>query len=291
MIYKYSLDKGSKKFICPQCQKRTFVRYRDNESGDLLEQTYGRCDRESKCRYHNRPQGNGNIHIPRGYHEPVKEIDCLHEDVLHHFINGSGFFDNHFLFSLAHIFSPQELLQAQRRFFIGICNHWQGDTIFWQVDDKFQVRTGKVMLYDRDTGKRVKNPRPLINWMHRILGMKVFNLEQCLFGLHQVLDLKGDEVINIVESEKTAVILSILKPECVWMATGSKTGFKERMLRPLKGYRIIAFPDKSEWSSWDKTAGNLNNMGFEIECNELLENSDLEDGSDLADYLLGDIHY
>jgi len=57
--HRYSLEKGSKKFICPDCNKKTFVLYIDTETGDYLPEQYGRCDRESKCSYHLNPYLDG----------------------------------------------------------------------------------------------------------------------------------------------------------------------------------------------------------------------------------------
>jgi hypothetical protein len=57
--YPYSLEKGSKKHHCPGCNKKTFVRYIDTETGEYLPEQYGRCDRESKCSYHLNPYLDG----------------------------------------------------------------------------------------------------------------------------------------------------------------------------------------------------------------------------------------
>ena len=53
--YKYSLEKYNPKVgkhICPSCNHRSvFVRYINNDSGEYLDETIGRCDREDKCEY------------------------------------------------------------------------------------------------------------------------------------------------------------------------------------------------------------------------------------------------
>jgi hypothetical protein len=38
--------------------------------------------------------------------------------------------------------------------------------------------------------------------------------------------------IAIVESEKTALIMSLFLPDYIWMATGSKSNLKKEMLLP-----------------------------------------------------------
>lgn len=53
--HRYSLEKGSKKHHCPDCNKKTFVLYIDTETGNYLPEHYGRCDRESKCGYYQLP--------------------------------------------------------------------------------------------------------------------------------------------------------------------------------------------------------------------------------------------
>src|SRR5690554_4535334 len=57
--YRYTLEKGSKKYHCPECNKKTFVRYIDTETGNYLPEQYGRCDRENNCAYHLNPYKDG----------------------------------------------------------------------------------------------------------------------------------------------------------------------------------------------------------------------------------------
>ena len=91
--------------------------------------------------------------------------------------------------------------------------------------------------------------------------------------------------VAIVESEKTALIMSIEFPQYTWMSTGSLRGFKYEYLAPLKGTAIIAFPDKGGYVQWQKTADILNEKGFEIEVSQFLENKEYDDGWDLVDVL------
>lgn len=61
--YKYILEKGSKKYPCPNCGKRSFVRYISTETKEYLPRQYGRCDRESKCAYHLNPYLDGYLEM------------------------------------------------------------------------------------------------------------------------------------------------------------------------------------------------------------------------------------
>ena len=47
--------RASNKHICPNCGKKTFVRYVDSETGAYLGDLVGKCDREDKCGYHYSP--------------------------------------------------------------------------------------------------------------------------------------------------------------------------------------------------------------------------------------------
>ena len=45
-----------------------------------------------------------------------------------------------------------------KRYHVGTSKHWQGDTVFWQTDSNGRIRTDKIILYNSQTDKRVKQP-------------------------------------------------------------------------------------------------------------------------------------
>lgn len=117
--------------------------------------------------------------------------------------------------------------------------------IFWQIDVNGNVRTGKIMHYDAETGHRIKNRGNKADWVHHKLKekgiMKDFKLSQCLFGEH-LLRLFPDKVVAVVESEKTALIGAAIYPEYVWVSTGGRNINTERM-KSLSERKVIMFPD------------------------------------------------
>ena len=160
---------------------------------------------------------------------------------------------------------------------------WKNATMFWQIDNKEQIRGAKIMLYNEYTGKRVKIPYNHINWLHNAIKKPDFNLSQCLFGLH-LINEDYQKNIAIVESEKTAIIMSIFLPDFIWLATGSKSNFKYELLKPLKKRNCFAFPDKGEFTNWSNKAKELKSKGFKIEVSNVLEQTSFKNGFDLADY-------
>ena len=286
--YKYTLDKSSKKFICPKCKKRTFVKYIETETNNYLNDDFGRCDRESNCGYHSTPTGEISnafevVSIPK----PLPSLHSL-ELVEQSFL---GDHSNNFIDFLHSIFTPVEVKKAVFDYFISTSKRWNNATVFWQIDQLEQVHSGKILLFDSTTGKRSKdnNGKAYIDWVHSVLvrtkQITEFNLQQCLFGLHLLFDYPT-KPIALVEGEKTAILLSIFKPEYNWLATGGISAFKYEILVLIKKYKIVAFPDKGEFEVWQNKAVALNKMGFQIIVNDYLENTYCEAGSDLADILI-----
>jgi hypothetical protein len=278
--YKYTLDTSSKKFCCPRCNKKSFVKYIETETKNYLSDEFGRCDRESSCGYHRRPETEfNNTFQVTNISKPdpsFHDLKLVEKTVL----NNN---QNYFIAFLKTLFSEQEVNEAVRKYLIGTWKGWEGTTVFWQIDQQQKVHHGKVMMFDLESGKRSKreNGSGVISTVRSLLKLVGFELRQCLFGLHLIND--KTKIVALVESEKTAVIMSLFKPEITWLATGGKGGFKYEFLKPIKQFKIVAFPDKSEYSVWLKKAVELNGFGFSIDVSSFLENLDYPDGTDLAD--------
>ncbi len=287
MQYRYILERGSKKHNCPKCNKRTYVRYVDNNTDEYLPIEYGRCDRENKCGYIQTPNGKFTNSYEIKYIPPVPTSYLPYELITK---SGQHFKENNFIQYLKSIFSIDEVKDVILKYLIGTSNLWKGATVFWQIDSNQKIRHGKIMLYNSATGKRSKNEngKSYINSVRSLLKLKDFNLKQCLFGLHLINESESNKVA-IVEGEKTAIIMNVFKPEYIWLATGSKQGFKYDMLNPVKNYDIIAFPDKSEFNDWQSKAIELNDIGFRITVSDLIEKNSYPNGYDLADVYLEEI--
>ncbi len=197
---------------------------------------------------------------------------------------GRNFKNNNFIKWLKTRFTDEQIRETITAYLIGSSNHWNGATVFWQIDKFQRVRSGKIMLYNSSNGKRVKEPYNHINWVHSVLKTPHFNLIQCLFGEH-LLNEHQDKIVAIVEAEKTAIYMSNVYPEKLWLATGNKGNFKYQLLKSLYGRTIEAYPDKSEFNTWNDVASELNEKGFNITVDVTMEESEMPKGSDLVDYL------
>lgn len=284
MNYKYSFDPSSKKFNCPRCKKKRFVRYIDNETKKYLSDEFGRCDRESSCSYHLPPTSNPTL-VDSTTIKPLQPISTIDS----RFVSASEtkYDENHLFQYLTQHFKEEEILQCFKKYRVGSSKNWKGATVFWQIDQNSKVRSGKIMLINPSTGKRVKEPFPHINWVHSVLGLKDYNLKQCLFGEHLVVkplqQIATKPTIAIVESEKTAITMSLFLKNSLWVATGSKQNLKHELLQGLKNYNIILFPDCGEYEDWNKKTLELTKLGYTIKCSKLLEGFNYTTGTDLAD--------
>lgn len=161
----------------------------------------------------------------------------------------------------------------------------RGDSVFWQIDLRGELRAGKVMGYE-DDGHKIKGR---MNWMHSLLTNKSgadLGLCQCLFGEH-LLAKEPTAPVAIVESEKTAIIGRCFYPEMVWLATGSVDEFKLSKLMCLAGGVVYAFPDiGAAYQKWKDKASSIEPLCESLLVSDILEVSFPEfEGDDIADFL------
>ena len=197
---------------------------------------------------------------------------------------------NHFVKFLIGVFGVEVAHEVVKRYFIGTSKHWNGATVFWQIDARGKIRTGKIMLYSPTTGKRVKVPFNHIYWVHTALKQQDFELRQCLFGEHLLgLPENKQKPVAIVESEKTAIIGSVYLPQFIWVAVGSLTNLNAERCGVLQGRNVTLFPDLNGFDKWSSKAKELSPLA-NFTVSDLLERKATEqerkDGLDIADYFI-----
>ena len=173
---------------------------------------------------------------------------------------------------------------------VGTSRKWNGATVFWQIDTLGKVRSGKIMLYDANTGRRVKEPHAHVCWVHSELKKQGFKLQQCFFGEY-LLPLYPDKRIFIVESEKTAIIAAHFIPDELWIATGGKNGcFNAQAVKVLASRDVILMPDLGATSEWQEKVSMLRPICRSVSVSSVLEDVATDEqrkqGLDIADFLL-----
>ena len=173
--------------------------------------------------------------------------------------------------------SWEQMVSAACRYRLGASK--QGGVIFWQIDQEERVRDGKVMYYGPDC-HRLKDKDHHPTWVSALLRQRDLfpnsphETSHCFFGLHLLghtddtdfTDLfepcfiaapssKGSKSVGsvrsvchkmpicVVEAEKTAVIMSVHYPQYVWLAAGGLGEVQVEKFRPLRGHKVILFPD------------------------------------------------
>lgn len=323
-----SLDKRTgnhapKKFLCPSCNKKTFVRYYDFAKNEYLPDHFGRCDRENNCSYHLAPdkdyfRGTGDIYKP-SYVIPkpkqAKEVkpDLIDVDLVNQtFLTTIDTHNNYFVHFLSNHFGEKVALRMVNKYRIATSKHWQGANIFWQVDINENIRTGKIMLYNPQTCKRVKQPYNHVTWVHSELLkkhnlenfkqiIKSFNLVQCFFGEHllntELYPEHSGRVIAIVESAKTAIIADecLKHLDYIWLSAEGSTGLQLEKCKVLKKREVILFPDldsKDEnFAKWTARGEEIaKQYRAKVEVSRALygvaTSEEKANGLDLGDYLL-----
>lgn len=261
--YPYSLAKGGAKDFCPacgnQCRKRTWKRWVDNNTGQLLPIEYGRCNRIESCKYENSPYGNKPQSLdfatpapkpisthPRGWVD--HSLPFIIQNVLYQYLCPI------FKLKVRKAFDEYQVgtIQSEKSNF----RDWNGSCVFWYQNIKGQVLGGKVMQYTPE-GKRDSQAKyGGITWLHSLNRLPDWNLGKCLFGEH-LLSQYPNKPIGIVESEKTAITASMCNDEYLWLATGGKSNIQPERFIAITDRKVVFFPDLGGESEWIEKKDNL----------------------------------
>ena len=157
MSYRYSLDKSSKKFICPNCEKKTFVKYMDYETKEYLSCGVGKCDRMNKCNFHYPPKqyfydnNQGQIsklsrkaNLKNTFLPDKNDFSKIPKESLFATLSAYDPMKNHFIQYLYNLFSEKITEKLLKKFFIGTFEKWgRYATVFWQIDKNGIIRKSK----------------------------------------------------------------------------------------------------------------------------------------------------
>ena len=133
--------------------------------------------------------------------------------------------------------SADQMNRAAERYYLGKSR--SGKTMFWMIDDMMQPLDARIG--DTWLSKLLKRREPLLEY---------WPVKHCLFGEHLTPLLLGGGArggedktqISIVESESSAVILSELFPECLWMAYSTTVHLVPELMAPLQGRNVTIYP-------------------------------------------------
>lgn len=278
--FKYMLRKGSKKERCPACGKfKCFVPYVLATDGTTQAgPSFGRCERINSCGYIKYPEGkdsglNG-PYLPGKTHVLIKHDTIPIDDVNCFLVTPSLSNFGQWLISM---FGDTIATLAFRRYKIGT---YRDATIFWQISKDNECRTGKLMYYDMN-GKREKNRPP--QYLHKKFKPD-FELRQVFFGEHLIKD--KSRPVCLVEGEKTAVVMSILYPDKIWLATGGAMMINADRLSRLHRLDEV-YPDNGCRHRWTEQT-KLFNPKVDTSVDNAVAKGIIKPGSDILDLYIYD---
>jgi len=313
--YKYSLQKGSSKISCPECGKKTFVRYINNVTGKCLPSQFGRCDRESKCGHHNKPSFEKDqdfkpykVFAPKPKPQPLTPIpfEVLAETLTNYEQN---VFIQNLLHRVAFPLEPCEIENIISLYYLGTVD--SGAVAFPFIDIQNNIRAIQVKQFD-ETNHTTKT-----SFLHSILKyqysqrgdrlpdwLPAYELNDlkvsCLFGEH-LLNKYPLNPVALVEAPKSAIYGTLyfghpdVPERFIWLAVYNLSSLNVAKCKALQGRDVVLFPDLSTdgkaFDLWISKLKELNSIkGARFTISDLLESKASQaerlNGCDIADYLI-----
>lgn len=193
--------------------------------------------------------------------------------------------------------TTEQMQRACERYCLGKTK--SGQPIFWMIDDLLQPLDAHIG--DNWISNLLKQREPILTY---------WKVQHCLFGLHlvnrwgltqmlEISDFAGgsdpsDSPISIVESEISAVILSELLPESIWLAYATTAHLVPDLFAPLEGRQVTVYPRTDPTMStylFFKDLATLTRQQYDLdlEIDTTLEDRATEDQKerciDILDYI------
>lgn len=194
-----------------------------------------------------------------------------------------------------------------------------GHTIFWQIDESGKVRTGKMMKYYPEGhpkfGHRDKESSWNFDFIHSSLSRHwdeehgvmtdeppypyphLYDPDKqepvlTFFGIH-LLNRYPKATVNIVESEKTAILMAIAygnHATQVWMACGGLEMLSRERMKPIidQGRKVVLYPDRDGIAKWKAKAKQIGYDQIHVDTDPVLKWWKEQDGdkADIADVVV-----
>lgn len=309
--FRYRLEKGSKKGYCPGCNKKSFVRYMDLNTGEYLPDQYGRCDREVKCGFHLNPykdgysrmileveQGkvNGNFnklvkplqkpnYVPKpASHIPFDILASTRKDY------GQNTFIQNLLKQEPFPFDATDVQKVIGLYHLGTnSDYLPGMITFPYIDKDYNIRAIQVKRFDKKNHttktnflhtilkfQHEKRNEPLPEWLQEYSQNE--KIVSCLFGEHLLNEYPRNPVA-LVEAPKTAIIATLScgfpdeNPDnYVWLGVYNLSSLTVEKCRVLQGRKVHLFPDLKAFSEWNRREKDLSaNIEAEFIVSDWLE--------------------
>jgi predicted RNA-binding Zn-ribbon protein involved in translation (DUF1610 family) len=242
----FILEKGSKKYSCPNCGKKSLKRYIHTETGEYLPDQYGRCDHENSCvpHYHLNPYLDGyvktlwnrtgkkvtkvtrvtfqnNLFFSQSKPKPVFFDFETFKQTLNPERYASNVFLQNLHTNLKYPFDVDDITKVVQLYRLGtVVNGYRaGAVTFPFIDVNNNIRAVQVKQFDtknHTTGTDflhsiiekdyAKKNIPLPEWLNNYKNQD--KRVSCLFG-EQLLSKYPNNPIGLVEAPKTAIYATL----------------------------------------------------------------------------------
>jgi len=288
---------------CPRCKnKESFINYLDSKTGlPIKDSVVGKCNNEN-CSYHINPTKNKKKYLHdlmmktgRWSYSNFSTNNQSYENFeVDNFWKGNSSASN-FVSFLHTVFNKSDVKKAVAKYRISSPGFDSNNNVLWYYDNKDNLVDGKVICFDKDTGKYLSNSSG--NSSILISNIKLKQHDQyndtyfgnyqyiptkVLFGLH-LLPKKNYKQICVVESEISAIIASIVLPEHLWVATGGQ-GLDYDLVKPIIGHDVMLFPNNDNYDEWYSNAKR-----FRFSLSNFSEISHNQTNTNLLDFFISNL--